>query len=116
MAKIKSKVSQSSEPDITQNAPQSGQQAFQNEKQVVQRIKPRYPNWPTSKPGSPSTLPPAGAHPVNAFRPEQVAQIGSNQQVGLSLVDSSQRSVQSPTSLDEPKHALDTLGKRKHRL
>ena len=116
MAKIKSKVSQTSEPDVAQNAPQSEQQAFQNEKKVVQRMKPRYPNWPTSKPGSPSTLPPVGAHPVNAFRPEQVTQISSNQQVDLSLVDSSQRSVQSSTSLDQSKHAMDTLGKRKHRL
>jgi hypothetical protein len=97
MAKIKSKVSQSSEQNIVQNASQNEQQTFQNKEKVVQRAEPRYPVWPTSKPGSPSTLLPAGTHPINAFRPEQVTPIGSNQEVGLS-------------------NALDTLGKRKQRL
>ena len=122
MAKIKSKVSQSSEQSIAQNASQSEQQASQNEQPVAQKIKPHYPNWPTSKPGAPSTLPPAGTHSVNAFRPEQVAPISSNQEeVGLSLADSSQHSVPDAstydtTSFDQPKNVLDTLGKRKHRL
>lgn len=122
MAKIKSKVfhiqPQSSEQDIVQNISQPQQQGLQ---QVVQRIKPRYPSWPTSRPGARSTSPLAGMRSVNAFRPEQITEISHNREVDLPSVDGplhavSDASIQDSTSLDQSKNAQDTFGKRKHRL
>ncbi len=129
MAKIKSKVfhiqPQSSEQDIVQNISQPQQQGLQqvapSEKQVVQRIEPRYPSWPTSRPGARSTSPLAGMRSVNAFRPEQITEISHNREVDLPSVDGplhavSDASIQDSTSLDQSKNAQDTFGKRKHRL
>jgi hypothetical protein len=58
---------------------------------------------------------------VNPFRPEQVAEIAYNQEMGPPSVDSSQRSVSDEsihgsTSFDPPRNAQDALGKRKQRL
>jgi len=130
MAKIKSKVAQpqpqSTEQDTVQHALQSEQQALQppvpSEKSAVQkRIEPRYPNWPTSKPGPQSTSPLAGMSSINPFRPEQVAEVAHNQETERPSVDSSQCSVSDApihdsTSFDPPKNAQDALGKRKQRL
>src|SRR3954447_26790040 len=128
MAKIKSKVAQPqpqpqrTEQDTVQHVSQSEQQVLQqtvpSEKSVVQkRIEPRYPSWPTSKPGPQSTSPLAGMSSINPFRPEQVAEIAYNQETGQPSVDSSQRSVSDAlTSFDPPKNAQDVLGKRKKRL
>lgn len=129
MAKIKFKVPQvlprSSKQDIVQNTSQNKQQELQqnvpSEKKVVQRIEPRYPSWPTSKPGPLSTSSLAGMRSVNPFRPEQVAEIGYNQETGQPSVNRPQDSVPDAsihdlTSFDQPKNAQDTLGKRKHRL
>jgi len=127
MAKTKSEVSQaqpqSAEQDTVQNASGSEQQALQeaaptSENRVVQRIEPYYPSWPTSKPGPQSTPPLAGTRSINAFRPEQVAEIGYNQETGEPLVDSPQRSMPDASThgFDQPRNAQDTLGKRKERL
>jgi hypothetical protein len=130
MAKIKSKVAQpqpqSTEQDSVQHVSQSEQQALQqivpSEKSAVQkRIEPRYPSWPTSRPGPQSTSPLAGMSSVNPLRPEQVAEIAYNQEKGQPSVDSSQHSVadasiHGSTSSDSPKNAQDALGKRKQRL
>ena len=80
-------------------------------------MKPRYPSWPSSKPGPQSTLPPMGMHPVNVFRPEQVAEIAYNEQTG----DSLERSLSDATAhgsirIDQPRNAQEALGKRKERL
>ncbi|HEX3641689.1 MAG TPA: hypothetical protein VHV10_10390 [Ktedonobacteraceae bacterium] len=138
MAKIKSEVSQT-QPQSLQNAARSEQaeqdtvqstawselQELQptapNENKVVHRIEPRYPNWPTSKPGPQSTSPLAGMRPINTFRSEQVAEIGYNQETGEPSVDSPlystpDISIHGPTSFDHPKNAHDALGKRKQRL
>jgi len=138
MAKIKSEVSQTqpqslqnavrseqAKQDTVQNAMQSEQQELQqtapSENKVVRRIEPRYPSWPTSKPGPQSTSPLAGMRPINVFRPEQVAEIGYNQETGEPSVDSAQRSmpdasIHGPTNFDHPKNAHEALGKRKQRL
>jgi hypothetical protein len=118
MAKIKSKVSQiqpqSSRQEIVQNISQSQQQ-------VVHRIKPHYPSWPTSKPGPQSTPPLVGMRSVNPFRPEQIAEIDSNRETDQPSVDSPlysapDASIHGSTSFDQSKNAQDTLGKRKRRL
>jgi hypothetical protein len=129
MAKIKSEVSQaqprSAKWDTVQHASGSEQQALQQtapgENRVVQGIEPDYPSWPTSKPGPQSTLPRTGTRSINAFRPEQVVEIGYDRETGESSVDSPQRSVpdvpiHGPTSFDQPRNAQDALGKRKERL
>jgi hypothetical protein len=124
MAKIKSEVSQT-QPQSVQSAARSEQQELQltapSENKVVHRIETRYPSWPTSKPGPLSTSPLAGMRPINVFRPEQVAEIGYNQETGEPSVNSTQRSmpdasIHGPTSSDHPKNAHDALGKRKQRL
>ncbi|HEY4384203.1 MAG TPA: hypothetical protein VGN34_06990 [Ktedonobacteraceae bacterium] len=43
-----------------------------------------FPKWPTSKPGPWATPPPPGMRPVNALRPEQVMEIGYDQETGES--------------------------------
>ncbi len=131
MAKIKSKVSQvqprsSERQTIGQNTSQSERQTVQStvpiEKKVVRRIKPCYPSWPTSEPGPLSTSPLVGTYSINPFRPEQMAEIAYNQEMGQPSVDDSSQhsvldaSVHGPTSFDQPKNAQDMLGKRKQRL
>ncbi|MBV8695033.1 MAG: hypothetical protein JO125_04920 [Chloroflexi bacterium] len=39
-----------------------------------QKMQPHYPQWPTSKPGPLATQPPAGQHPINALRSEQIVE------------------------------------------
>jgi hypothetical protein len=129
MAKIKSKVSQiqpqSSRQEIVQNISQSQQQVLQqdvpSEKQVVHRVKPRYPSWPTSKPGPQSTPPPVGMRSINPFRPEQITEIDFSREIDQPSADSllhsaPDASIHGSTSSDQSKNAQDTLGKRKHRL
>ena len=129
MAKIKSKVfhiqPQSSEQDIVQNISQPQKQGLQqaapSEKQTVQRIEPRYPSWPTSRPGARSTSPLAGMRSVNPFRPEQVTEISYNREIDQPSIDGplhsvSDASIHDSTSLDQSKNAQDILGKRKRRL
>lgn len=142
MAKLKSKVSQMQQQNIKQdtlpNVPQGGkpQDMLKNTSQsspqelpktavseisIVGRIEPRYPSWPTSKPGPQSTLPAAGMHSINPFRPEQVAEIACHQETGETSVGCPQRSapdasIHRSASCDQPRNAHDMLGKRKQRL
>ena len=80
-----------------------------------QGLQPRYPTWPSSRPGPRSTPPPSGTRPVNAFRPEQVAEINYDQATGTPSVQGPERddSMQGAT---QPETVLDTVGKRKKRL
>ncbi len=129
MAKINSAVShtqlQSAEQDAVENASRSQQQALEqtapSENRVIQRIEPRYPRWPISKPGPQSALPVPGTRPVNVFRPEQVVEIDYNQETGEPSVDSPQRSVPDASiyglaSFDQSRNTQSALGKRKERL
>jgi hypothetical protein len=78
---------------------------------------PRYPSWPTSKPGPQSTPPPVGTHSVNVLRPEQVAETAYNEQTGDSLEHAmSDATPHDEVSIDQPRNAQETLGKRRLRL
>ena len=44
-------------------------------------IQPRYPNWPTSKPGFLAKQPPPGQRPINLLRREQMVDFGYNEEV-----------------------------------
>src|SRR3954447_22847134 len=107
MAKIESEVSQT-QPQGVQNAVRIERQELQptvpSKNTVVHRIEPRYPSWPSSKPGPQSTPPLAGMRPINTFRPEQVAEIGYNQETGEPSVDTLQRS-----TLDTSMHGLTSF-------
>jgi len=45
---------------------------------TMQRITPRWPSWPTSRPGPLTTPPPAGMRSINPLRPEQVTALTSS--------------------------------------
>ena len=62
------------------------------ETSVGPRVKPLYPSWPTSQPGPRVKLPPPGMRSTNAFRPEQVSELGYNQETGEPGIDSPLRS------------------------
>ncbi len=85
------------------------------ERAIQPGVQPHYPEWPTSKPGPRAKLPPSGMRPVNAFRPEQVAEIGYDQATGEPGNDSALYS-QSADKLSQPATAQDALGKYKQRL
>lgn len=82
-----------------------------------------YPSWPTSKPGPRATPPPPGMRPLNALRPEQVVEVGYNQETGEPGSDSLLRSLpdenivgRGQTSFDQPRTAQEEFGRRKKRL
>lgn len=92
------------------------QQVAEIEKQAVEPgVRIHFPSWPTSRPGPRVKLPPPGMKPVNHVRPEQVVEIGYNQETGEPGVDSPLRSVPDD-EVDQPTTAQDALGKRKQRL
>ncbi len=77
--------------------------------------------WPTSRPGPRKKTPPPGMRPINAIRPEQVAEVGYNQEAGTPAVDSPLRTnpdarEHGATSFDQALTAQEVLGKRKQRL
>jgi len=134
MTKIKSEASQvqlqSAEQDAVENVSHS-QQALEptapSENRVIEGLEPRYPPWPVSKPGPRSTPPVPGTRPVNAFRPEQVAEIDYDQETSEPSVDSLQRSVPDASiyglasfntqrAHDQSSSTQNALGKRKERL
>ncbi len=45
-------------------------------------VRIAFPEWPTSRRGPQSTPPPPGTHSMNPLRPEQLAEIGYNQETG----------------------------------
>ncbi len=51
-------------------------------KAVRDGMSPRYPNWPTSRPGPLASQPGVGQRPVNALRREQMMETGYNQETG----------------------------------
>ncbi len=85
-------------------------------------VRPHYPVWPTSKQGPRATPPPPGMRPVNAFRPEQVAELDYNQATGEPSVESPARPLpdedeKGAVSFDlKPRTGQETLNKRKQRL
>ncbi|HEY5002745.1 MAG TPA: hypothetical protein VII61_06315 [Ktedonobacteraceae bacterium] len=90
-------------------------------KTVQESTRPQYPNWPTSKPGPRSTLPPPGMRSINVMRSEQVKELGYNQETGEPGVQSPQRSLpdasmEGRTSFDQLETAQESLKKRKERL
>ncbi len=91
------------------------------QKAVQESTKPHYPNWPTSKPGPRSTLPPPGMRSMNAVRSEQVKELGYNQETGEPGTQSPLRSMpdasmEGSTSFDQLETAQESLKKRKERL
>lgn len=90
-------------------------------KAVQEGMKPHYPNWPTSKPGPRSTLPPPGMRSMSAMRPEQVKELDYNQETGEPGTQSPLRSmpdasIEGSTSFDQLETAQESLKKRKERL
>jgi hypothetical protein len=90
-------------------------------KTVQESIRPQYPDWPTSKPGPRSTLPPPGMRSINAMRSEQMKELGYNQETGEPGVQSPLRSqpdasLEGQTSFDQLETAQESLKKRKERL
>jgi hypothetical protein len=88
---------------------------------VGPQVKPVYPSWPTSQPGPRVKLPPPGMRSINAFRPEQVSEIGYNQEVGEPGIDSPLRTqpdkAQVPdAAFDQKPVGQDTLHRGKKRL
>ena len=90
-------------------------------KAVQESMQPQYPEWPTSKPGPHSTLPPPGMSPINVMRPEQVKELGYNQETGEPGTQSPLRSMPDAslvghTGFDQLETAQESLKKRKERL
>ena len=95
--------------------------ALDTNKTVQESMKPQYPNWPTSKPGPRSMLPPPGMRSINAMRSEQVKELGYNQETGEPGVQSPLRSqpdasMEGRTGFDQLETAQESLKKRKERL
>lgn len=80
--KVKSKASQSAKQAVNANASRVATPVTQNKTSIETPVKVQWPSWPVSKPGPRKTPPPPGMRPINALRPEQVAEIGYNQETG----------------------------------
>lgn len=108
---------------LQQSVNQDEQRALQEgvpdtTKAVQQSMQPRYPNWPTSKPGPLATQPPPGQRSINALRSEQVAEIGYNQETGEPSTQHPLRSMPDPslkgrTAFDQLETSDDAL---RHKL
>ncbi|GCE26318.1 hypothetical protein KDA_18020 [Dictyobacter alpinus] len=94
----------------------------QHQEQVVTTVQPSWPSWPTSKPGPTTMPPPQGMRPLNAYRREQVVEVGYNQETGKPIDASPMRPMPDPDLKDavsfdqKPRTGQDVLGKRKQRL
>lgn len=86
---------------------------------IQEAAQPRYLEWPTSVPGPRSTPPPPGMRPINAIRPEQVVEVGYNQETGEPSTTDPRRALpdasQGPASTDQPT-AQDAIKRGKVRL
>jgi hypothetical protein len=110
-------TAQSSQPKL----PETVVAPEQQESTPTVSSGPTWPVWPTSQPGPRSTPPPPAMHPFNVFRPEQVSEVGYNQETGepgsqsplRSLPDASMKE---QVSLDQQPAQPKTLSKRKKRL
>jgi hypothetical protein len=97
-------------PSVAQDDLRTLQEGTLNTSKGLQEsMQPHYPTWPTSKPGPHSTLPPPGMRSMSAIRPEQVKELGYDQEAG-------EPGAQSPTSFDPQETAQESLKKRKERL
>lgn len=85
---------------------------------TVASIVPAWPVWPTSKPGPRSMSPLPGMHSFNSFRPEQVSEIGYNQETGEPGSHSplSDEVMKDRVDFDQKPNGQNGLGKRKKRL
>jgi hypothetical protein len=97
------------------------EQALQTREERGVSTPIRFPNWPTSKPGPRVTPPPPGMRTINALRPEQMVEVGYNQETGEPGIDSPLRTLPNAelvgdTSFDQPRIAQEEIGKRKKRL
>jgi hypothetical protein len=110
---------------LQQGVTQDNERALQEgtpdtNKAVQESMLPRYPNWPTSKPGPMATPPPPGQRSINAQRSEQLAEVGYNQETGEPGIESPLRSM--PDSSMKGRTGFDQLEtapppkKRKERL
>ena len=87
---LQQSVNQDEERALQEGAPDTT-------KAMQQSMQPRYPAWPTSKPGPLATQPPPGQRPINAWRREQVAEIGYNQIIGEPETQHPLRSMPDPS-------------------
>jgi hypothetical protein len=91
-------------------------------REVQHGMKPRYPSWPTSKPGPYVTPPPPGMKPITAVRAEQVVEVGYNQVTGVPSTQDPRRynpdetKVGKDTGYDQLETAQDVSRKGKDRL
>lgn len=97
------------------------QVSLQQEQTAVEKVRPHYPTWPTSKQGPRSTPPPPGMRSIIPIRAEQVAEIGYNQATGEPGTESPFRSLPDanatgPTGFDQQLTAQEALHRRKHRV
>jgi len=76
-----------------------------------------FPEWPTSKRGPQSTPPPPGMSSINPLRPEQLAEVGYNQETGEPETESPARTHpdqnQGTLSFDNSETAQDVVRKHK---
>ena len=70
----------------TQEASNGANRSIEPSQQGVPTTE-RYvlPSWPTSKPGPMAIQPPPGMRSINALRPEQVTEVGYNQETGTPI-------------------------------
>ena len=74
---------------VTQDNERALQEGTPNTNKAVQEsMQPRYPAWPTSKPGPMAMPPPPGQRPVNAQRSDQMTEVGYNQETGVPSTES----------------------------
>jgi hypothetical protein len=97
------------------------QEGLPDANKSVERMKPHFPEWPTSKRGPMSTPPPPGMRSINPMRAEQVAEVGYNQETGEPSTQSPLRSQPDETrtghtGFDQLETAQEMLRKRKERL
>ena len=88
----------------------------ENQQPQVQGTAPHF-NWPTSKPGPWTTLPPPGQKPLPG-RTEQVVEIGYNQETGTPGIEHPLRtmpdaSLKGKTAFDQQETAPTRLEKHK---
>ncbi|BCL82158.1 hypothetical protein ccbrp13_46230 [Ktedonobacteria bacterium brp13] len=78
--KVKSKASQAARQGAKTNGAVAP--APRTPLSIDRASEVQWPSWPVSKPGPEATPPPPGMRPVNALRPEQMVEIGYNQETG----------------------------------
>jgi hypothetical protein len=76
-----------------------------------------FPEWPTSKRGPQATPPPPGTRSINPLRPEQLAEVGYNQETGEPETESSAHTHldqnQDTLNFDQSETAQDVVRKHK---